>query len=152
MKVVVFDLDGVNTAPVVKTLLAAKYPQAEIVVAKSSDKGDTRKTTSRFRKAAKTALSVDVEKISAVTLTAELVSSADVIVYENGNNLNLAARRLGKDFLVGKNVQNLALEPSGHHVEDTELETYLKTISTKVEELQLDAPASTTSAQPSATA
>jgi len=149
MKVVVFDLDGVNTAPVVKTLLAAKLPNAEVVVAKSSDKGDTRKTTSRFRKAAKAVLGVDVEKAAAATLTAELVSSADVIVYENANNLNLASRRLGKDFLQGKNAVNLGLEPSGHHVKDEELEAYLKTVSTAVDGIQTTA---SVSSQPSASA
>jgi protein-tyrosine-phosphatase len=150
MKIVVFDLDGVNTAPVAKTILAAKYPNAEVVVAKASDKGDARKTTSRFRKAAKAVLGLEVEKQTAATLTADLVSRSDVVVYENSNNLKLAARRLGKDFLGGKQSVCLNMEPSGHHVKDEELEAYLKTLQERVDGITVGTSAP--SPQPSASA
>jgi protein-tyrosine-phosphatase len=136
MKVVILDLDGVNNGPVVKALLAQKFPGNEFAVFSSSEKTKGRKTTRKVKKAAKAALGLDIEALIAEPITAEAIAGADRIVYENENNIKLVVRRLGKEALNGKTMLKLDVK-SGHAVKPAETEAFMQELASKVSAVQL---------------
>lgn len=140
MKVVVIDLDGVNNGPVVKALLAQRYPTAEITVVSASDKtvkeGKARKTTHKMVKAAKAVLGLDIEVLESQPAVLESLANADKVICENDNNVKLVTRRLGKEIFVGKSLVELGVK-SGHVIKPLEMETHLKDLSEKVQAVTL---------------
>lgn len=136
MKVLILDLDGVNNGPVVKALLAQRFPEAQISVASASEKTKGRKTTRKVKKAAKLSLGLDIEAVVAEPVSPEMVSGADKIIYENANNLRLATRRIGKEALEGKSLVELGVK-SGHGVKPADMDSHLKDLAGKVSAVQL---------------
>lgn len=136
MKIVVVDLDGINNGAVIKTLLASKFPSAEIKAAAASEKQAGKKTTRLIKTTAKSVLGLEVEGIVSEPITADIINSADKIIVENKNNINLIQRRLGKEALKDKAVVELGIK-SGHGLKGEVLENNLKSLVEKTSSIQL---------------
>ena len=134
MKVLIVDLDGANTGPVVQALLKKKFPGNEYKIVAASDKTAGKGLARKMVKAVKP-LGIELEAVEAVPFAAEHSGWADKVILENKNNAALIHKRVGITFDAAKTV-NLEL-PSGLHVKAADAPAYVEKVKEAVEKIAL---------------